>query len=441
MDELKGGGRLSGLKFSIIIPNYNGRHFLKECLASIENCHYPKNAFEIILVDNGSIDGSVEFAQELSPGIRIIRLDINTGFASAINSGATAAQGEFLVLLNNDMRVSPHWLSAYEDVAYGAGADCITGRILSWDAKKIDFLEGILLFDGHALQRYQGAPVSSVADLKIVQTFIACGGNMAVRRSLFLELAGFDNMFFAYTEDVDFSWRLNASGISIYFAPEATVYHHHQGTSNSLGVYNRGFLYERNAFLNLFKNIDDPYFSSMLHTAWLTLIHRTREIITLNASKSAILGQVPFSNPGLTNYDIPAETNLSYKFLTCLRTRGILWSIGKNLERIGLWVQKMTGENSQNICTEIDMGHPHIVSQLQAIWYILANLEPIYQKRLKSQAYRKVSDKLLFTAFPPWVVSTYPGDKRLFNSTCFRDLLPAEIGFRFADIKDVHGGA
>jgi len=431
---------VSELKFSIIIPNYNGRHYLKECIASIESCCYPRSAYEIIIVDNGSSDGSVEFIQRFAPSIRVIRFGHNTGFASAINSGASAAKAEFLIFLNNDMRVNPQWLSAFEDVVYGMKVDCVTGQILSWDASRIDFVEGILLFDGHALQKNQGAQVSEVTDLKVRPTFIACGGNMAVRRKRFLELGGFDPSFFAYTEDVDFSWRFNASGQSIYFTPDGTVYHHHQGTSSSLGVYNRGFLYEKNAFLNIFKNIDDVYFPCLLHLAWLTLIHRTREIITLNAADSAIFNQVPFSESFLQLFPSPVDRKFSRKMIDTIRTKGFLAFIGKSLEHIGIWIQKRAGMHPQTVCPEINISHPHIVSQMQAIWYILTNLDFFYEKRIGVQAFRTVTDKELFDAFPPWVVSTYPGDTLLFASVFFRKLLPGEIDFQFADISEVHGG-
>ena len=428
------------LNFSVIIPNYNGETFLKDCITSIEACRYPRASFEIIVVDNGSADGSVDVVRKLSPRTRIISLECNTGFVNAINTGAAAARSEFLVFLNNDMRVSAEWLSAFATAISEKDADCVTGKILSWDGRRVDFVEGILLFDGHALQRNQGAPASAVSGDTVRRTFIACGGNMAIRRSLFLKLGGFDPDFFAYTEDVDFSWRLNASGGKIFFSPDAVVYHHHQGTSTGLGVYNRGFLYERNAFLNLYKNIDDPYFPAMLHAAWLTLMHRTREIISLNADAGAVFGRFPFSEI----HDVPPPVSISEigqaaRLRACLKNCGLLYTIGRFLEKAGALIQrKVTREIPDSALPEIQIGHPHIVSQMQALWYILANWESFHQKRLTVQSQRKISDRELFGMFPPWVVTTYPGDGRLFVSAFFRELLPADIPFKFADIQEVH---
>ena len=434
---------MQALNFSIIIPNYNGKAFLKDCITSIEASGYPRASFEVVVVDNGSSDGSVDLIRKLSPGTRIISLECNTGFVNAINTGATAARSEFLVFLNNDMRVSSGWLSAFATVISEKNADCVTGKILSWDGQHVDFVEGILLFDGHALQRKQGVPASAVSGDTVRRTFIACGGNMAIRRSLFLKLGGFDPSFFAYTEDVDFSWRLNASGGKIFFSPDAVVYHHHQGTSTGLGVYNRGFLYERNAFLNLYKNIDAPYFSTMLHAAWLTLMHRTREIISLNADAGAVFGQFPFSKP----HDVPhpvltSEIGRSARLRACLKNYGLLYTIGRLIEKVGALIQrKVTCEIPALALPEIQLGHPHIISQMQALWYILANWESFHQKRLVVQSQRKVSDKELFGMFPLWVVTTYPGDGRLFASASFRELLPADIQFNFADIQEVHGAS
>ncbi|HEX7468213.1 MAG TPA: glycosyltransferase family 2 protein, partial [Methanobacterium sp.] len=94
---------------SVIITNYNGKIHLKECLDSLERIDYDN--YEIILVDNASVDGSVEFAKTILPTIKVIPLDKNYGFAEGCNIGALEAKGEFIVFLNNDTRVDAEWLS------------------------------------------------------------------------------------------------------------------------------------------------------------------------------------------------------------------------------------------------------------------------------------------------------------------------------------------
>ncbi|MEO0249543.1 MAG: glycosyltransferase family 2 protein, partial [candidate division WOR-3 bacterium] len=234
--------------FSVIIPSYNGARLLERCLSSLSHVRYPADRREWIVVDNGSSDGTQTMVRRRFPGTKIIRLPQNLGFTGGIAAGVSAAQGRYLVFLNNDMRVTPQWLEAFDEVLRGQHAVCATGKILDRTGKYVDFIQGILLFDGHALQRFQGARAENFQGLQPHPTFIACGGNMAVRKDVFLSLGGFDRDFFAYTEDVDFSWRLHAAGFQIIFAPEAVTFHDHQATSNRLGRYRRGFLYERNAF-------------------------------------------------------------------------------------------------------------------------------------------------------------------------------------------------
>ena len=438
-------------RFSIIIPNYNGKHYLEDCLASLEACHYPKDEVETILVDNGSTDGSKEFVRTHFPRVLVVELDWNTGFVGAINAGVQAARGDYLIFLNNDMRVSPHWLSAFEDVLYRENTDCAVGKILSWEGRHIDFIEGLLLFDGHALQRYQGAKIENFLDLSPQRTFIACGGNMAVKRSLYIRLGGFDQDFFAYTEDVDFSWRLYAAGHSIYSAPEATVFHHHQGTSTALGVYKRGFLYEKNALMNLYKNIDPRYFSDLLHIAWITLVHRTKEIVTLNSPDSKIFTRDPYKEMAMSSsrgmIDLikglgegnPSLKKIIRQTLRYYSQKGFITTLGHVMTRIGHKLEGNLATDTDKDTSLINLGHPHIVSQCQAIWYLMANMENLFQKRRQVQALRKVPDFEIFQEFPPWVVATYPGDRQLFSSPWFLELLPKEIPFRLASLNEVHG--
>ena len=440
-------------RFSIIIPNYNGKHYLEDCLASLEACHYPKDKVECILVDNGSTDGSGDFVQVRFPNVLVVELGRNTGFVGGINAGVRVATGDYLIFLNNDMRVSPHWLSAFEAVLYGENADCATGKILSWNGRHIDFIEGLLLFDGHALQRYLDAKVENFLDLSPRRTFVACGGNMAIKRSLYNRLGGFDQDFFAYSEDVDFSWRLYAAGHSIYLAPEATVFHHHQGTSTALGVYNRGFLYEKNALMNLYKNIDSQYFSDLLHVAWITLVHRTKEIVALNTPGSEVFACNPYEDmvvPGshrmTESMKDLGKNKVSCSFMEIIKRtlkycsqKGFTTTLGRVMTRIGAKLEGSLVTDADENTSLINLGHPHIISQFQAIWYLMANMENLLQKRKQVQDLRKIPDLEIFREFPPWVVATYPGDMQLFGSACFLELLPREIPFRFASLSEVHG--
>ena len=104
----------------------------------------------------------------------------------------------------------------------------------------------------------------------------ACGGNMIVARDLYLEVGGFDRDYFAYLEDVDLGWRLWAAGHRIVFAPDAVVRHRSMATSALLGDANRGFLFERNAYLTVYKNVDDELWPYLSQLVWMTLVHRAQ---------------------------------------------------------------------------------------------------------------------------------------------------------------------
>lgn len=435
-------------RFSVVIPSFNGRSFLETCLKSLEEVRYPRDEVEWIVVDNGSTDGTAAWVGRYFPRTQVIALPRNAGFTGGIAAGVRAARGEHLVFLNNDMRVVAGWLDAFDEALRGQGHACAVGKILSWDGRNVDFVEGLLLFDGHALQRYQGARAERFEGMRPRPTFVACGGNMAVRRDVYLQVGGFDEAFFAYTEDVDFSWRLHAAGHAVVMAPGAVTFHHHQGTSSRLGVYRRGFLYERNAFANLLKNIDEPYFDAMMHAAWLTFIHRTCWITSLNAPESRMLFEDPFrrDEPGRPDAAMAGggagaagSKRLLQRLADSLRRDGLRLTLGRILARAGRWLAPdgvlEAPASEERLCLD----HPYVLSQLRALWHISSGAGEWFAKRRRVQALRKVSDRNIFRDFPPWVVSTYPGDAELFASEWFRELLPKDIAFPFASLEDVHG--
>jgi len=440
--------------FSIVIPSYNGASLLVRCLDSLDKVRFPSHRREWIVVDNGSCDGTVSLIQRRFPKTKIVRLSQNLGFTGGIAAGVAAAEGRYVVFLNNDMRVAPQWLEAMEEGLVRSGAACAAGMILDREGQRIDFVEGILLFDGHALQRFQGARAEHFSGLSTCPTFIACGGNMAVRKDVYESLGGLDRDFFAYTEDVDFCWRLHAAGYKTIFVPEAVTFHDHQATSSRFGPYRRGFLYERNAFACLYKNIDEPFFHPLVHLAWVTLMHRTRWIISLHEPQSLGALESPFpERSGLWGTSSECFSKCTFSTRQKRDWRHVLWR-GMDLFRQGelqtgwhrfvevlrdrLRRGKRRGASLSNT-EEIVWRHPYVHSQLQALWDVSRSMARLQSKRRSVQRLRRVPDRDIFQCFPPWVVTTYPGDKELFAASWFKDLLPKEIPFRFASLEEVHG--
>ena len=211
----------------------------------------------MIVVDNGSTDGSLELLSKKYPWVRVLPQGRNLGFAPAVTVGVHAANAQCVALLNNDMRVDPDWVSQLVNrYRPDEGTVCVAGRILSWDGTKLDFGEGSLNFYGMGFQVGFREPAETVPAPDGVRLLFACGGAMLVGRDVFLETGGFDDSFFAYFEDVDFGWRLNIFGYDVRLAAEARAYHRHHGTASRFPDHQKLLLYERNALRTIIKNYE-----------------------------------------------------------------------------------------------------------------------------------------------------------------------------------------
>jgi GT2 family glycosyltransferase/glycosyltransferase involved in cell wall biosynthesis len=255
---------------SIVVVNWNGREHLEPCLSSLTALDYPADRFEIVLVDNGSVDGSLEYIRSAFPGVRIIANATNTGFAPAVNAGAASSTFDAVALVNNDMRVDPGWLRAlighYQPER---GIACVAGTILDWEGINLDFGGGAVNFHGFGEQPGHGKPINDVVVQDGSEQPFACGGAMLVHRQTFVDLGGFDSKFFAYFEDVDFGLRLRVCGFKTVLAATARSFHRHHGTSSRFRWHERMVLLERNALRLLIKNVSDESLPRLLAGAML----------------------------------------------------------------------------------------------------------------------------------------------------------------------------
>jgi GT2 family glycosyltransferase len=209
---------------SIVIVNWNGAKVLPRCLEAVRAQTY--RDFEVILVDNASNDGSVDSLEERWPGVRLIRLDKNAGFAAANNLGAQQARGRWLALLNNDAFPEPDWLENLIDTAchhpeYAFFACCLV------QAEKPDTIDGtgdILHTSGLAWHRDRNQPVNQ-ARQSADEVFSACAAAALYDREAFLQVGGFDPAYFSHHEDVDLGFRLRLSGKRCLYVPDAVVHH------------------------------------------------------------------------------------------------------------------------------------------------------------------------------------------------------------------------
>lgn len=178
---------------TVVIPNFNGRQHLETCLSAVLAGSLPHDRVEIVLVDNGSKDGSADWVEKRFPEVRVVRQGENTGFTGAIEAGVKAGTSDILVFLNNDTRADGRWLETLVAALENAPPEVatVTGKILSWDGSRIDFWRGALTFDGHAFQLDFGRPLEKVAGSDEAGDLpFPCGGNMAVRRDAWESMGG-----------------------------------------------------------------------------------------------------------------------------------------------------------------------------------------------------------------------------------------------------------
>lgn len=250
---------------TVIIPNLNGMKYLKECLGSLYACE--EQPFPVIVVDNGSTDGSAAWIREHFPQTELICFPENRGFCGAVNAGILAAKTPYVILLNNDTTVAPGFVS------YLTGSVSADAGIFSSGAKMVSMQQPELIDDagdyycalGWAFARGKGK--SEKRYQKPCDVFAACGGAAIYRRDVLCELGLFDETHFAYLEDMDIGYRAKLFGYRNRFEPRAVVYH--AGSASSGSRYNefKVRLSSRNSVYLIGKNM--PVWQILLNLPFL----------------------------------------------------------------------------------------------------------------------------------------------------------------------------
>lgn len=230
---------------SVIIPNWNGAQHLPGCLESLRRQTYAP--LEVLVVDNGSEDGSLALLAADFPEVRTLALGQNRGFAGACNAGMSAAPGDVLVLLNNDTEADPNWMT--EVVAAfdrHPEAGIVASKMLLFDRRDTFHTTGdFYRRDGVPGNRGVWQKDRGQYD-KEEWVFSANGGSAAYRRSLLEQVGWLDEDFFYSCEDVDLAWRAQLAGWRCVYAPRAVVYHKLSATGGGVtaSFYDgRNFIY------------------------------------------------------------------------------------------------------------------------------------------------------------------------------------------------------
>ncbi len=243
---------------SVVVLNYNGEIFLKNCIESLLMQTY--KTFEILVVDNNSTDSSIKYVNQIfkkeikNKKIRIIKLDKNYGFAGGNNLGVKKAKGEYIALLNNDTVVDKDWLrNLFSGICQDKSTGIAASKILLLNQSDlIDSAGDSIAIDGVGFKR--GHFQKLINYNKDEYVFGGCGAGILYKRKLWEELKGFDKDFFAVHEDTDFNFRAQLSGYRCIFVNKAIVYHK---VNSSIGKYSFNYVYwtHRNNEYTYIKNM------------------------------------------------------------------------------------------------------------------------------------------------------------------------------------------
>lgn len=241
-------------KATVVIPNYNGLSFLEPCMTALkkQKCR----DFDVLIVDNGSTDGSVEWIKE--QGIRGIFLETNTGFSGAVNAGIRASETPYVILLNNDTEAAPEFVGELiRSISRSEKIFAVSSKMVQfYDRNLMDSAGDMYSVLGWAYQRGVGQSVRRYDRPR--EVFSACAGGAIYRRKVFETIGYFDEKHFAYLEDIDVCYRAKIFGYHNLYCPGAVVYHVGSATSGSkYNEFKVKLAARNNIYLN-YKNMPWP---------------------------------------------------------------------------------------------------------------------------------------------------------------------------------------
>lgn len=242
----------NSIKVLIVIVNYNGFHLLKKHLPSVLKTDYPN--YDVLVVDNGSIDGSVGFLKNHFPQVKVVKSKENLGFGRGNNLGVYKyPEYDAYVFLNNDISVEKDWLKELISVV-NEKVGAVGPKILYSKKKNDKYVinsAGIEL-DKHYMgyDRYDGEYDSEKYNV-VEQVDALCGGTLLITKKAWDMVGGFNSHMFMYYEDVDISLRLRDFGFKLYYCGNSTVYHDHMGSTSSMSSFKRNYMSMKNRYISI----------------------------------------------------------------------------------------------------------------------------------------------------------------------------------------------
>ena len=323
-------------KVSVVILNWNGEEMLRRFLPSVVACSQGEGV-EVCVADNASSDGSLALLETAFPSVRLVKLDANYGFAEGYNRALSQLDSEYVVLLNSDVEVTPHWLEPlvkYMD-EHSEVAAC-QPKLLNQRNKSFFEYAGAA---GGYIDKY-GYPFcrGRIFDVleedhgqydTVRQVFWVSGAAMFIRLKEYKEVGGLDKDFFAHMEEIDLCWRLNARSKTLVCVPQSVVFHVGGGT---LGKENprKTFLNFRNNLLMLYKNLPEKELKKVLFVrgaldwiaAFAFFLKGERE-----SAKAVLQARREFKDLR-ASYEEKRSDNMSKTIVGCISSRvsySILW--------------------------------------------------------------------------------------------------------------------
>jgi len=235
---------------TIVVLNYNGKKYIHDCLNSIFRMNYPN--FKVLVIDNASWDSSPLVVKQEFPRAKLVEHRRNHGFAKAYNMALVDVDSEFIVLLNNDVKVEPDWLNELIHVISGDDKiSAVTPKMLfKHDTNLINAAGGKCDIYGSGWNRGNGENDIGQYE-KIEEVFYVNFGAVVIRKNAWKDVGSLDEQYFLYGEDLDWCWRARLKGYKIYYIPQARVYHEWRGSRGPMIP-----LLERNWLMTAIKNFD-----------------------------------------------------------------------------------------------------------------------------------------------------------------------------------------
>lgn len=307
------------MRVSIVIVSWNARQLLEQCLPSVCATRYPD--FEIIVADNASTDDSVAWLQSNHPDVRVVQHPENWAFARGNNEAIAHTTGDLIVLLNNDVEVTPDWLQPLVDrMVREPALGAVQPKLLQYtdrsmfeyagasggfvDAFGYPFTRGRVLF-------HLEADRGQYDDARDV--FWASGAALMIRRTAWDAAGGLDEHFVMHMEEIDFCWRLWRAGWRVAVQPSSTVYHI-GGASLPQGSPRKTFLNFRNNLLMLYKNLPNgPFYRILLARTGLDVLAGLRFLITGSPGEAWAIARAYWAahwEKGRYRTDRPSKTDV-----------------------------------------------------------------------------------------------------------------------------------